>query len=201
MVGGSTHMPMTGRMLAELSGKEPDHSLAVSEVVARGAAVHAGIVAARGGAADVTPPAATDAGRRGRDQRQRPQPGRRGAQGRRSGSTTCSSPKNTQLPAAASRVYYTVGRQPVAGAGEGAAGRGPPGGGVHPGRRVLDRGAAAEPAEGVAGAGAVRRRGQRADRGDGPGHDQRPRGDRRDPPPRRPDRRRDSPAKPTGSGP
>ena len=34
-------------MLAELSGKAPDDSLAVSEVVARGAAMHAGIVAAR----------------------------------------------------------------------------------------------------------------------------------------------------------
>ncbi|HZZ79893.1 MAG TPA: Hsp70 family protein [Gemmataceae bacterium] len=47
LVGGSTHMPMTGRMMAELSGKTPDNSLAVSEVVARGAALHAGIVAAR----------------------------------------------------------------------------------------------------------------------------------------------------------
>jgi molecular chaperone DnaK len=47
LVGGSTHMPMTGAMLRELSGKQPDDSLAVSEVVARGAAIHAGIVAAR----------------------------------------------------------------------------------------------------------------------------------------------------------
>ena len=47
LVGGSTHMPMTGRMLQELIGKPPDKSLAVSEVVARGAALHAGIVAAR----------------------------------------------------------------------------------------------------------------------------------------------------------
>src|SRR5262245_1290463 len=47
LVGGSTHMPMTGQMLHELSGKQPDKSLAVSEVVARGAAIHAGIVAAR----------------------------------------------------------------------------------------------------------------------------------------------------------
>ena len=49
LVGGSTHMPMTGQMLQELSGKIPDKSLAVSEVVARGAAIHAGIVAARMG--------------------------------------------------------------------------------------------------------------------------------------------------------
>jgi molecular chaperone DnaK len=47
LVGGSTHMPMTGHMLQELSGKVPDNSLAVSEVVARGAAVHGGIVAAQ----------------------------------------------------------------------------------------------------------------------------------------------------------
>src|SRR5262249_48214424 len=47
LVGGSTHMPMTGQMLHELTGKPPDNSLAVSEVVARGAAIHAGIVAAR----------------------------------------------------------------------------------------------------------------------------------------------------------
>jgi len=51
LVGGSTHMPMTGRMIAEISGKTPDNSLAVSEVVARGAALHAGIVSAR-----MTPP-------------------------------------------------------------------------------------------------------------------------------------------------
>jgi molecular chaperone DnaK len=47
LVGGSTHMPMTGLMLNEISGKQADNSLAVSEVVARGAAIHAGIVALR----------------------------------------------------------------------------------------------------------------------------------------------------------
>jgi molecular chaperone DnaK len=47
LVGGSTHMPMTGQMLQEISGKQPDSSLAVSEVVARGAAIHAGIMATR----------------------------------------------------------------------------------------------------------------------------------------------------------
>ena len=52
LVGGSTHMPMTGRLLQELSGKVPDNSLAVSEVVARGAAIHAGITAARAGGED-----------------------------------------------------------------------------------------------------------------------------------------------------
>src|SRR5438093_1226605 len=52
LVGGSTHMPMTGQMMRETSGKAPDNSLAVSEVVARGAAIHAGIVAARAGLPD-----------------------------------------------------------------------------------------------------------------------------------------------------
>jgi molecular chaperone DnaK len=47
LVGGSTHMAMTGQMLQDISGKRPDNSLAVSEVVARGAALHAGIVASR----------------------------------------------------------------------------------------------------------------------------------------------------------
>src|SRR5262249_18665664 len=47
LVGGSTHMPMTGSMIHEISGKPADKSLAVSEVVARGAAIHAGIVASR----------------------------------------------------------------------------------------------------------------------------------------------------------
>jgi molecular chaperone DnaK len=47
LVGGSTHMPMTHHMLRELTSKDPDNSLAVSEVVARGAALHAGIVSAR----------------------------------------------------------------------------------------------------------------------------------------------------------
>lgn len=47
LVGGSTHMPMTRQMLRDLSGQEPEANLAVSEVVARGAALHAGIVESR----------------------------------------------------------------------------------------------------------------------------------------------------------
>src|SRR3712207_8285187 len=50
----STLFPYTtlfrSRMLQEVTGKPPDKSLAVSEVVARGAALHAGIVATRLGA-------------------------------------------------------------------------------------------------------------------------------------------------------
>jgi len=108
MVGGSTHMPMTGRMLAELTGKEPDRSLAVSEVVARGAAVHAGIVAQReelirngsGPAlellADVVEISVNAHSL--------------GVEVRRAGEKVNDRliAKNTQLPAAVSRVYYTV---------------------------------------------------------------------------------------------
>ena len=109
MVGGSTHMPMTGQMLAELSGQEPDHSLAVSEVVARGAALHAGIVAARAGdtervlgdqvreeLADVVE-VNVIAHSLGVEVRH---------QGRRVNDMLIE--KNTQLPAAAGRTYHTV---------------------------------------------------------------------------------------------
>lgn len=109
MVGGSTHMPMTGRMLRELTGKEPDRSLAVSEVVARGAAVHAGIAMAREEhfrtspdmpsldlLADVVEISVTAHGL-GVEIRQ--------GEERLNNKLIL---KNTQLPAAASRVYYTV---------------------------------------------------------------------------------------------
>jgi molecular chaperone DnaK len=106
MVGGSTHMPATEKMLAELTGKTPDHSLAVSEVVARGAAVHAGIVAAQtGGKFGATEPSdfadvveisvnAHALGVEVRDGAERV--------------NHKLVPKNTQLPAAAEQVYYTV---------------------------------------------------------------------------------------------
>jgi molecular chaperone DnaK len=108
MVGGSTHMPMTGRMIAELTGKEPDRSLAVSEVVARGAAVHAGIVRERedrirGGQA---PPRELLAGvvEISVNAHSLGVEVRHGAEKRNDKLI----PKNTQLPAAASRVYFTV---------------------------------------------------------------------------------------------
>jgi len=110
LVGGSTHMPMTGAMLRELSGRPPDNSLAVSEVVARGAALHAGIVASRGSADEQ---ALLDAELRealgqvveisvnshslGIEVKQ---------QQERINDVLI--PKNTQLPTAASRVYRTV---------------------------------------------------------------------------------------------
>jgi molecular chaperone DnaK len=108
MVGGSTHMPMTGRMLAEVTGKEPDRSLAVSEVVARGAAAHAGIVHQREEQirnssapamellADVVEISVNAHSL--------------GVEVRKEGEKTNNKliPKNTQLPAAVSRVYYTT---------------------------------------------------------------------------------------------
>ncbi|HWB12168.1 MAG TPA: Hsp70 family protein [Pirellulales bacterium] len=48
LVGGSTRMPMVKDMLRRATGKEADDSLDADQVVARGAAVHAGIVAAKG---------------------------------------------------------------------------------------------------------------------------------------------------------
>jgi molecular chaperone DnaK len=108
MVGGSTHMPATGRMLAELTGREPDHSLAVSEVVARGAAVHAGIHAARDSASggrtstilsDLTDVVeiSVNAHALGVEVRQ--------GEERINHKLV---PKNTQLPAATEQVYFTV---------------------------------------------------------------------------------------------
>jgi molecular chaperone DnaK len=114
LVGGSTHMPMTGRMLQELTGKPPDNSLAVSEVVARGAALHAGIVAAHtiGERTSLDQDALellaqvvevnVNAHSLGIEVKQ--------AQDRINDILV---PKNTQLPTAASRVYYTrVENQP-----------------------------------------------------------------------------------------
>lgn len=106
LVGGSTHMPMAGAMLRDLSGKPPDNSLAVSEVVARGAAIHAGILTARAeegrhsaaavNLADVVEISvnAHSLGIEVRKDADR--------------ANDILIPKNTQLPAAASRVYYTI---------------------------------------------------------------------------------------------
>ena len=109
LVGGSTHMPMTTTMMRDLSGKQPDDSLAVSEVVARGAALHAGIVAARTAEnralleagvssllADVVE-ISVNAHSLGIEVR---------SDNEKVNDKIIS--KNTQLPAASSRVYYTV---------------------------------------------------------------------------------------------
>jgi molecular chaperone DnaK len=110
LVGGSTHMPMTGQMMQEISGRPPDNSQAVSEVVARGAAIHAGIVAARSAReqADLNPEVReafeqvveinVNAHSLGIEVKQKDN----------SRINDVLIPKNTQLPTAASRVYYTV---------------------------------------------------------------------------------------------
>jgi molecular chaperone DnaK len=109
LVGGSTHMPMTRQMLEELTGKAPDGNLAVSEVVARGAAIHAGIVAARSEGAGLSMDAAAldalgevveinvNAHSLGIEIKHH-----------KDRVNDVIIPKNTQLPAAASRVYRTV---------------------------------------------------------------------------------------------
>jgi molecular chaperone DnaK len=46
LVGGSTRMPMVREMLRQVSGKEPDDSVAADEAVAHGAALHASLILA-----------------------------------------------------------------------------------------------------------------------------------------------------------
>jgi molecular chaperone DnaK len=109
LVGGSTHMPMTATMLHDLSGKSPDKSLAVSEVVARGAAIHAGIVVAHG----TQPQSSLDAGARdmlGQVVEINVNAHSLGIEVKKNRERINSIliPKNTQLPTAASRVFSTV---------------------------------------------------------------------------------------------
>ncbi|MFO0809920.1 MAG: Hsp70 family protein [Gemmataceae bacterium] len=102
LVGGATHMPMTRQMLRDLSGKEPDHSLAVSEVVARGAALHAGVLAARrGDTADDDLGQVVEVNVTAHSL---------GVEVRHQGELLSDVliPKNTQLPASAARTYVTV---------------------------------------------------------------------------------------------
>jgi molecular chaperone DnaK len=47
LVGGSTRMPMIDRMLEDLTGKPPEHSVSVDEAVAHGAALYAEMLAPR----------------------------------------------------------------------------------------------------------------------------------------------------------
>jgi molecular chaperone DnaK len=109
LVGGSTHMPMTGQMLRELTGKQPDNTLAVSEVVARGAALHAGIVAAH------APQAGDFLEEEARALLEQVveinvNAHSLGIEARDNTDALVNDvliPKNTQLPTAASRVYYT----------------------------------------------------------------------------------------------
>jgi molecular chaperone DnaK len=109
MVGGSTHMPATVQMLTELTGKVPERNLAVSEVVARGAAVHAGIrLAVAGLPAGALLPAMTntlgDMVEINVNAHSLGVEIRKGTERVNHKLVT----KNTQLPAAAEQVYYTV---------------------------------------------------------------------------------------------
>jgi molecular chaperone DnaK len=54
LVGGSTRMPMVGRMLEEVSGRQPDRSVAADEAVAHGAAIYAGLLLSTQGGAKPT---------------------------------------------------------------------------------------------------------------------------------------------------
>jgi molecular chaperone DnaK len=111
MVGGSTHMPMTGAMLREISNKQPDDSQAVSEVVARGAAIHAGIVASRsasGGLAGLHADVAGDLEQVVEINVNGHSLGIEVKQKTNGRINDVLIPKNTQLPTAASRVYYTA---------------------------------------------------------------------------------------------
>jgi molecular chaperone DnaK len=110
LVGGSTHMPMTAQMLHDLTGKMPDNSLAVSEVVARGAALHAGIVTAQ----HLSEEQLLDAVAQELLEQIveiNVNAHSLGIEIRGKGEERINDiliPKNTQLPTAASRVYYTV---------------------------------------------------------------------------------------------
>jgi molecular chaperone DnaK len=115
LVGGSTHMPMTRQMLQELTGKVPDNSLAVSEVVARGAALHAGIVSAQAGVENLGLP--TDAQEALADVVEINVNAQINVNAHSLGIEVKQQKdrlndilisKNTQLPTAASRVYRTV---------------------------------------------------------------------------------------------
>jgi molecular chaperone DnaK len=110
LVGGSTHMPMTGQMLQEITGKQPDNSLAVSEVVARGAAIHAGIVTARGGGEEGLTLDAEVRGALGQVVEINVNSHSLGIEVKHQQEriNDVLIPKNTQLPTAASRVYRTV---------------------------------------------------------------------------------------------
>jgi molecular chaperone DnaK len=108
LVGGSTHMPMTQKMLQELTSKPPDNTLAVSEVVARGAALHAGIVASRSAPRPDLDVAALEILSQVVEINVNSHS--LGIELKKDGHriNNILIPKNTQLPTAASRVYHTV---------------------------------------------------------------------------------------------
>jgi molecular chaperone DnaK len=111
LVGGSTHMPMTQQMLRDLTDKMPNNTLAVSEVVARGAAIHAGIVAMHHGGdegAMLSPEAQEVLADVVEINVNSHSLGIEIKQGQERLNNVLIA-KNTQLPTAASRVYNTIG--------------------------------------------------------------------------------------------
>jgi molecular chaperone DnaK len=99
LVGGSTRMPAVFQMLKELSGKDPDRSVSPDEAVAHGAALHAGLLLARGegraGRFKVTNVSSHSLGVVATDKRT----------GRRKNVTLI--PRNTALPASARKAFRT----------------------------------------------------------------------------------------------
>ena len=99
LIGGSTRMPAVRAMLRRLSGSEPDSSVAPDEAVAHGAALHAGLLLdrRRGQAPrfQIRNVNSHSLGVAGVD----PQTKRK--------QTAVLIPRNTQLPAAAKKIFHT----------------------------------------------------------------------------------------------
>ena len=101
LTGGSTRMPMVTRMLKDISGIQPDHTVNPDEAVARGAALYAGYLLAWGGLQgkkplfEVTNVNAHSLGVEGTDP----------ATSRRRNRVLI--PRNTQLPARKSETFVT----------------------------------------------------------------------------------------------
>jgi molecular chaperone DnaK len=104
LVGGSTRMPMVRDMLHKMTGKAPNDELDPDQVVAHGAAIHAGILAAKAGEGELVDHVGSEfeqvevfnvnSHALGIAIRRNDQP-----------ITDVLIPKNTQIPFAASRVY------------------------------------------------------------------------------------------------
>ena len=103
VVGGSSRMPAVGRMLRELTGKEPDRSVSPDEAVAHGAALYADMLVQKRGLGagrtrfSVTNVNSHSLGLVGRE----PRTGRQ--------VSVALIGKNTPLPAAAARRFKTAG--------------------------------------------------------------------------------------------
>lgn len=99
MVGGSSRMPAVRQMLKNLTGKEPEASVSADEAVAHGAALHAGFLQARRegrpSKLNISNVNSHSLGVVGTD----PKTGRP--------RSVALIPRNTQLPAAAKRVFKT----------------------------------------------------------------------------------------------